>query len=231
MSELRNKDNILYRPELGYDKNYDTTGTYVTENIEQDSTPSQQSTTIEELINSIERLESAAGILPQDMQEIIKKPLSAIKHVIGDVDGDGNKPDGPSYKIQYKPKHPEDVRPDDDFPDNIFTTDADPFNVIVGESNKIKVIQKTYEYDLVSIITDYIDKLEQSVSKYTKTVMSTFKGLDASNYNKVTSNYNLSCSEVDIDYKHLSDIIVRSQVAKKLKIRMYNKHFGIDKTI
>lgn len=232
MSEELDKQDILYRPELEYEKNYDTSGRY-SEETEYTESEEQTESLIEELLNNVEDINKIIGMLPPDIQEIVKKPLAVIEHVIGDIEHDPERLPEVEETITVENNPIPGTMPDpDDYPSSPFIEDDDdPIAITITKNNKAEVIKSEYEYDLVSIISDYLNKLDVLMNKYLRNILTHFKGIDAVSFQKILSKYSGSAANTDKDYKHLSDLVVRSQISRSMKQRMYNKMFSVDRTI
>lgn len=223
----KNKHDIMYRPELDYDKSYDTIGFIdeYEENTEDISSPA----VIDELKDKINGVNALIQLLPSDIQEIAKKPLEALQHVIGDIDTDPEKLPSIEEIITYNPIK-ENVL-DDSIPNSPFRDEEDPINIEISTNNKTDIIKKEYEYDLVSIIDDYIDKLDKALNDYLQNMLTLITGESTDLFSKLLNKYNINTSTISTNYKHLSDLIIRSQISRNMKAKMYNKLFNIDKTI
>lgn len=222
------KENILYRPTIDYDKSYDTV------NIFRESNESEKEASsyniLDNLNNKIENIDSIINLLPEDLADIAKKPFEAIKHVIGDISDNPEKiPSEEEISVSVVTEEKEEIK--DFYPDSPFRKDSEPIRIEVSTNDKIDVIKKEYEYDLVSIIEDYINNLDMIMDKYMKNIMSLMSGINSSLYVKVLTKYELNTGKVSTNNKHLSDIIIRSQISRTMRSKMYNKLFNIDKTI
>nr|DAV25233.1 MAG TPA: hypothetical protein [Caudoviricetes sp.] len=220
------KNNILYRPDLDYDKKYDTEG-YQEEVLETEDYDKEP--VIESLKKDIDNIKKVLPLLPGDLIEMAKKPLIVIESVIGDLDVE-NKPvsNEESVVIITGKKEDED---EDIYPDTFFRDDEDPFVIISDRKDKVTIIKETYDYDLASVIADYIDKLNKVMNDYLNSLLTVTKSIDKSQYSKVVAPYTGSTSNVSKDYKHLSDLIIRSQLTRQMKSRLYNKRFNLDNSI
>lgn len=227
--ERLEKENILYRPVIDYDKSYDTVGAFSRTESE-DKKEETSYNTLENLKDKIDNIDSAMSLLPDDLADIAKKPFEAIKHVIGDISDDPKKiPLREETIIINSSKEPEEI--EDIYPESPFRKDETPIRIEITRNDKIEVIKKEYEYDLVSIIDDYINSLDIVMDKYMKNILSLMTGIEPGLYPKIMSKYELNTSKVSTNNKHLSDIIIRSQISRSMRSRMYNKLFNIDKTI
>lgn len=221
------KNDILYRPDLNYDKKYDTEGY-------QEETPEleeyDKESVIESLKENIDNIKAVLPLLPGDLIDMAKKPLTVIESVIGDLGDIEDKPvrNEESIVVIIGKKDDEE---EDKYPDTFFRDDEDPFIIINNRKDKVTVIKETYDYDLASVIADYIDKLNKAMNDYINSLLSVTKAIEKSQYSKVINPYTGNTSAVTKDYKHLSDLIIRSQLTRQMKTRLYNKRFNLDNSI
>lgn len=228
--ELKKRENnILYKPDLDYDKEYDTTGR--TSEITQTNKETDKTSIIEELAKDINNIKQVLPLLPEDMRNAASNPLVVIDSVVGDLDDIDKKPISSDETLIIIDDKKEDSELDDVLPDTFFRDDDDPFVIISERKDKITVIKETYDYDLTSIIADYIHNLNEVLTNYFNNIMLAFMPLDKDLYSKVLTPYKVKSTDISKDYRHLSDLIVRSQLTRDMKIRMYNKMFNLDKTI
>lgn len=227
--EIPDKLNILYQPDLDYDKHYDSEGdiddvdeSEDIENSEDEASESLQSDIVDEI-------KTISTLLPEDMKDIINSPLAIIETLYDEIKDITDKP-----IIKEEFITTEEVTSNDnksDIPEVFFRDDDDPFIITVKNKDKLTTIKEIYDYDLACIITDYTNKLKDSLNNYISSVLMSFKNLDVSMYSKILDTYNLSTDKVSDDYKHLSDLIIRSQITRQMNMRLYNRLFSIDKTI
>lgn len=223
------KEDILYRPDLDYDREYDTVNSF-----EDDSKAESIEigpNKLEELKNKINGIVALNQLLPSELKDTANKPFEAIQHVIGDIDINPEKLPTIEEIIIYNPINPETVEPDDSYPESPFREEEDPITIEITPNDTIDIIKKEYEYDLVSIIDDYIEKLDKVMNNYLQNILTLMTDKDAGLYHRLLNNYNISSAKISTDNKHLSDLITRSQIARSMKMKMYNKLFNIDKTI
>ena len=224
--EKLNKHDILHKPDLDYEKNYDTVNTYK-ENEETES--SSESSVIDELIDSINGIHQLFPLFPSNMQEIINMPLSIIEQMIGEFD-EPKKTITVEEALNIVPIVVED-KEEQEFPTGPFREDPEPFEIIVSNNNKTDVIEDQYNYDMISIINDYLNKLNDVTMKYVNSLAPSLKTVSNDMFLKILNDYTGSTENVSANYKHLSDLIIKSQVGRNLKTQFYSKMFNVDKTI
>lgn len=242
---MNNKDDILYSPNLDYDKNYDTSGSYIDDDPLDDefSTSDDSKELLNNILKNIENIKQASNLFPSEIKELINTPLNAIEYVIGDIEKDPEPVIETIRTVTIKENEPTNSNEPtigNDHSDGqtvskptylLVEDNTDPVRITVNRTDKVALIKQQYEYDLVSIIDDYINKLNIETNKYAITTLSLMSGLDYSAYSKIQSKYVANSDDVSKDNKHLSDLIVRSQISKSMKARLYKKMFSIDKTI
>lgn len=228
-NERLKKENILYRPEIDYDKSYDTISNFNDDDYDLEDIKIE-SNRLNDLKDKINGIAALTQLLPNDLKDAVKKPFEAIQYVVGDINIDPEKLPTIEEIITYNPPK-ETVDTSDEYPDSPFRDEEDSITVKISTNDIVEIIKKDYEYDLVSIIDDYIDKLDKLMNNYLQSVLTLIVDENAELYLKLLNNYNISTSKIGIDHKHLSDLVIRSQIARTMKTRMYNKLFNIDKTI
>lgn len=222
--EIPDKLDILYNPDIDYDRQYDSEG-YVEEVEDIESIEEDES----EESNIVEDINTILTLLPEEMKDIINKPLAIIETLYDDYKDITDKPITKEEIIVSEGVSNNEDKPE--IPDDFFRDDDDPFKITVENKDKLSIIKDTYDYDFACVIKDYTNKLKDALNNYINNVLITFKNIDVSNYSKVLSAYNLSTDNVSDNYKHLSDLIIRSQITRQMNMRLYNKLFSIDKTI
>lgn len=272
--EIPDKLNILYNPDLDYDKQYDSDG-YIEDTDKIDDNDEQKDDGSSKH-NIIDEINTIITLLPDDMKNIIDNPLSIIETLYDEIKDITNKPinkdevvihtdmkdnnnqnnqdkidnqnkqdtidkidnqdiinsqDKSDKQDTLENQDKTDKQDTSDIPDDFFRNDDDPFIIKVKNKDKLTIIKDTYKYDLACVINDYNNKLKNALNNYINNVLISFKNLDVSMYSKVLDTYKLSTDRVSDDYKHLSDLIIRSQTTRQMNMRLYNKIFSIDKTI
>lgn len=223
----KNNEDIFYNPKIEYDKNYETKGK-ISRQKDSNIEPTNDINDIIDLNNSINRYYSLINLLPEDLREVAKNPVNIIKEIIGEIPPDIKPIPKKEEEIIIKPQNiPNDIPdyPTDPFDDNNYVT------IEVKNNNDKIVIQNQYYIDLVNIVKDYIDKLNESINKYIDAFFLSFKDIGIDNYLNIIAPYSVSSSKVKLNFKHLSDTIIRSQLSRQMKQRLYLKLYDIDKTI
>lgn len=228
---MQDKDNILYYPELDYDKNYDSIGPLNEENIIEDE-EGESKPVIDQLKDKVDAISKLDIFVPNDMKNIIKAPLNVIQIILPTLDNIDELPVRDKQTITVKkddttiPEVPPTIG-DNSF----FRNEDDPYEIIQVNKDKVTVIKDKYQYDLVSVISDYTTKINDISNNYLQSIAPLLSHLTAESRPKVLESYKVYTKDINKDYKHLSDMIVRSQLTRKMKAKMYEKMFNIDRTI
>lgn len=290
IKKIPDKLDILYNPDLSYDKQYDSEGHIeYTNKIEEDSyyedinIENNEDDSLSSYDDLVKEIDTILNLLPEDMKDVINNPLSIIESLYDEIknviykpivkdeiitntnttndnnnndnnnDNNGKGQDKNNQNNETNNKHDQtqnnDINKDNtnnniensqdniedqfilDGPDNFFRDDEDQFIIKTSNKDKLVIIKETYKYDLACIINDYNNKIKNLLNNYINNVLILFKNLDVSIYSKILNTYDLSTDKVSTNYKHLSDLIIRSQTTRQMNMRLYNKIFSIDKTI
>nr|DAU23763.1 MAG TPA: hypothetical protein [Caudoviricetes sp.] len=229
--------NLLYKPNLTYEKNYYTEGDLYDD---PENTVENEDSSSNNVINKIDKLEdlknniaSKLPLLPNSIQQIVKPSIDKIIEVVDDIinnkDEYNDSDDEPT--IDVIPVYPSDndnkENDLDDIPNDPFKSESN--NTISIPSIDIdidKVIEQQYTNDLVDIIEDYLNKQNTAMQNYINslfTYAAYSENTNIKNYtSKTVSNKNLT---------HVTDYITKSKIGLKQQIRLYNKLFTLDETI
>lgn len=232
---MLSKKDLLYRPNLEYDKNYYTEGKIEkdrNEHIEVSQVTNTKEDTIKLIINDID---NKFNFIPEDIINTYFPPFFGMKDEFDRIDKEYNtsedkeetskpetsKPDNPGWEIVDPDKGEEDFPSLFDRADDVYIDITDPF------SDPAKVIKESYYIDFVDIYEDYLNKVSVSLSNY---VMTTYSSLMTQGLNDDIINY----ASKDIKNKkllHLSDYITKSSISIDQMMRLHTKLFQIDEII
>ena len=226
MSTL-NKNNIFYIPKIEYDKSYETEGS-IKKSISNTNSNTNTNTIID-LNNKINSCIVSLYLIPDDLKELVLKPLQVIQKVVGDMPDDVTtiKP----YEEEVVVNNNAVISNPNVYPEEVFDNDDDIFSITITNNDKVEVIKKQYNFDLSSVIEDYVNQLNEAVKTYTTSLLLSFKDLNTELFDVVLKTYEVNTGDISRDYKHLSDAIIRSQIARGMKQKLYLKLYDIDKTI
>lgn len=223
----KNKNNIFYKPELDYEKSYETEGRINSSIIGENNQVSEN--IIDEFNNTINKINNILNLFPDDLKETASNPLKIIQVIIGEIPKNIEDINDIEEVININPninKIKEDV-----YPENPFDDDDEFITITVTNNDKVDIIKNKYYYDLASVIDDYINKLNDSVNTCISNILISFKNIDISFFDTLMTPYKIPTEKISKDYKHLSDSILRSQINRNMKQRLYAKLYDIDKTI
>lgn len=230
---------LLYRPELGYKKDYYTEGTLYDETKDQlDSDDEGHSLGKEELIDQLlNEIDSQIKFLPDQILNVYFPPYLGMKYEYenlkneykdpdpGDTDEDGEDPDPtpPGFDIE-DPDAPTDDLPDDLFDrvDDVYIDVEDPI------SDPAQIIKDSYYVNFLDIYEDYLYKIKVAVTNYIFTTIQTVsQGLK-----DTSEEVNYSTTELNnTNLSHLSDYIIKSDIIVDQTMRLHKKLFDVDETI
>lgn len=223
---------ILYRPELEYEKSYYTEGhieSDINSNpLEGDSKPNRK----KELSDLINKIKNNFELLPPQFIDVFLPPFIGTAAVISEIPDIYKDPEAEEKKEKTIIDIP--IIPDGDLEDDGL---YDPF----GKTNDIYVniepepinveeqLRKQYSEDLMEIVKDYFIKLNNAMEKYIYNSILSF-GEISNKKDKMLSN--VSTKNVkDSKLHHLSDFITKSEIMLKQKLMISKKLYDIDETI
>ena len=230
----KNKNNILYRPDLDYDKNYDTE--YTTE-IETIDIPEEKESELDQIKKHIINIKALLPIVPIGLRDMANNQIKVIESILPEVNPVEKKPESITERIEIvipdpgpepEPENPEDDLP---YPDPYIEPDPDPFIIHTETKDKITLIEEDYNYNIVSIILDYIDNLNKIINDYLNQMIVSLRPIPNNLYDKAINSYGGHTNNVSTDLKHLSDLVIRSERNRDMKMRLYNKRYSLDNTI
>lgn len=231
-----NKKNLFYRPDINYDKNYDTE--YI-EETEELSLPLETESKIDSIKQHIIEIQRVLPMLPVELANMAINSLKPIESMLEDIENidSSSTPNEdivfiiPESKPTPDPESDDPNKPSPIPPTSFFRPDPDPFIVPTGTRDPIVRIKEEYNYDLISIIEDYVDKITGALNNYFNKMLVILKPLDKEVYSKAIDVYTGNTADVSKNFKHLSDLVIRSQLARDMRIRMYNKKYTLDNSI
>lgn len=230
--------NILYRPDLSYEKKYYTEG-YIfkdKENSSSNGEPNSQinSDKVDQIKDIIEDIKTKLPFLPHEILDVFLPPFIVVDDVFNDLlDDDDVDISDPSIKDpEIDDNHGKDNDKDNNFvtgeiPDNPFGTEDNTFiDVPVVFIPKDKEIDKNYIDDLTDIFKDYLIEYNYTLDKYINNHMLAFSKSRFTEFKYIPTN-----SLIDTNLSHVSDFITKSNILMQQKLMLYKKQFNIDETI
>ena len=117
-------------------------------------------------------------------------------------------------------------------PTDIFSDqDAMPVDVQINMTSKPDLIDQEYKYDMTCIFTDYLNNVQNVISKYYTSLLGLCAELNVPSFLSLYNNYNGSSSHISDAMKPMSDLVIRNQIILDQKVRMFKKIFDIDSMI
>ena len=233
-------EDMLYKPNLTYSKNYYTEGNLYDNSSNFDD--SSNSIT-NKPVNKIDRLEELRNeilnklpMMPEDIVDAFLPPFYIINGIVQDLQN--NKDNLPTLPDKEEPEVIVIPGPDDDsddesilgeVPDNPFDIEKEDgfINIKIEEVPKDIELEVEYISDLTDIIKDYLEKYNAVYDTYINGALSFYslsnhKDIKNIETKDLTKNTNLS---------HISDFVTKSNISVKQKVRLANKMFDLDETI
>lgn len=231
-------EDILYKPNLTYDKNYYTEGDLYEPSIDKDNNIESSTNKPLDKVDKLEELKNEIlgklPMMPEDLMDSFLPPFYIINGIIDDLINDKDNlpklPDKEDNTVVVPPKNDEEEDNNlDDIPDNPFDIeDEDGFIDI-----KIEDVPKDLELD-VEYIKDITDIFEDYLSNY-NAVMDKYINSSVSYYNlsknKDVKNIETKDLKKNMNISHVSDFVTKSNISVKQKARLSSKLFDIDETI
>lgn len=226
---------LLYKPNLTYDKDYYTEGNIYTDSEDISNNDSSSSNNLTSKVEVLEELKnellSKLPLVPESVKDIIKPSIDLIGDIVDDlVDKKDDFEDDKDDDIEIMPVYPSDndsEKVPTEVPDNPFKSEST--NTITLPDTTIDIeeeIEKKYAEDLTDILSDYIKKQNNAIQNYINSLLTYAAYAETTNMNRYTSktikNKNLT---------HITDYITKSKISIRQQIKLYNKLFTIDETI
>jgi hypothetical protein len=232
---------LFKKPDLTYIKDYSTDG-QVSNEVQDESSliddSQEYDNQIKDLLDSLESLKSVLPMIPQEIADAILVPVSGVKYIVGTINpNDFDDSDNDlSIIISDKEKDPIDVIPSDIEDEEDLDLDLFPniktIEIISPNVSKLDRIRSEYSKSIISIVKDYVAKIEKSVGNYIINSLSTTGEVDKKVLSALNNPYKGKADDIkNKNFKHLSDLLIRSQIVRDQKVRLYRKLFDIDQTI
>ena len=236
-------EDMLYKPNLTYSKNYYTEGNLYDNSSNFDD--SSNSIT-NKPVNKIDRLEELRNeilnklpMMPEDVVDAFLPPFYIINGIVQDLQNNKDDlptlPDKEESEVIVIPGSDDDSDDNDDesilgeVPDNPFDIEKEDgfINIKIEEVPKDIELEVEYISDLTDIIKDYLEKYNAVYDTYINGALSFYslsnhKDIKNIETKDLTKNTNLS---------HISDFVTKSNISVKQKVRLANKMFDLDETI
>lgn len=239
---------LLYRPNLTYEKNYYTEGQeYKNTQGNKDDSSFDRDLSKEDIINNLmNNINEKIPMIPNDIVNSYIPPYYVMgdeyKNLIdsGNNNGpiskdetDNNKDDDnkkPDKDKDNNNNHDNetDNNKDDDYPDDPFSKGEDVYVDFKDPlSDYIKVISERYYINFLDIYVDYLNKLSETLDKYIYGVLDTMIRNPLKDNPHIYDTKHIKNSDV----WHLTDFLTKSDVYVQQKVRLHKKFFDIDESI
>lgn len=229
---------LLYKPNLTYEKSYYTEGNLY--DIDNETSNDNLYSSNEVLLNKIDSLEEIKGnvlsklpLIPESIRDVIKPSIDLIGDLVDDLvnskDDLEDKDDSTTEVIPVYPSK-DDKNSDKDIdtvPDNPFASESNKTVIIPDKTIDIsEEVERQYKEDLVDIIGDYLKKQNSALQNYINALLTY---AHYANHNTIKNYTSKTISNKNLT--HLTDYITKSKIGLKQQIRLYNKLFTLDETI
>lgn len=230
------KDIIFNKPNLSYDKNYDTNGKYIGQFKPDDNLDEEnilpEANKEDDIKDKLEDIKDKLPAIPNDILDVVIPPFIVIDKVVEDIlDKLKDLPDIPDTE---DPDVDEVIKPDidvdfdeDDIPEDPFEKGPDIYvDIKVDEVQKDIILDKTYYDDLLDVFRDYLYNFDQTLLKY---IINTVTTVNMSDHQKL--NIIKTKDLKDKELSHLSDYLVKSKIILRQKLNLCKKMFDTNETI
>ena len=243
---MANDNNIFYKPELKPDLRYDTAGELqyyaepdiTPENNAGEEPPDERAEKVERTVSYAQGLLDMTEIMPGSVSDILQETLKPVVESF-----DGIIPED----VFYDPLEPE---PEEKPPDAVteFVTDLTPdeaamladiaeddvsINLEVTSHQPLwKLKASAYNSDLYDIREYFVDKQGVIMQAFTQEMILLKNEASLPKMDNLLEPYDgNSVTGVNSNMAHLHDEIVRSQIVRDQKARLFKKTHGTDETL
>ncbi|WP_312339197.1 hypothetical protein [Anaerospora hongkongensis] len=247
---MDNKESLFYKPDLQPERDYHSDalipeqGTTTVVVTPEETTPAKDRLT--QLIEDLEEIKEVAQFLPGDLPAIIEGPINPIIEQIKIIfpEGEPEPSDVPITEV-YNPEVEEslpDLPPvlelideyeylDPELPELLPNSTAIKIEIITPKS-LVEIAENTYKQDLIDLKEDYTKKLQTVMQRYLQDMIMIMSETGLSDIAELTRPYDGTAVIIrNPNLKHLGDYIVRSQVVREQKTRLFKKTHNIDQTM
>lgn len=246
---MDDKENLFYKPDLQPDRDYRSDGTILSQPFVEIEIPTETPVPdkITQLIEDILEIKEIAQFLPGNLPTLIDGPLKPlldelnIKYPNGKSDGlldidliETYDPgvEEPIAEIPYVLEAIEDYTYADAALPSILPQSTDIKIKVTAPKSLAAVASDTYNHDSVDLKNDYVKKLQTVMQKYLQEMIMIMSETGLSDIEELTKEYDGAAVTIsNANLKHLGDYIVRSQIAREQKTRLFRKTHNIDQTM
>lgn len=233
-------EDMLYKPNLTYSKNYYTEGNLydASSNFDDSSSsitnkPADKIDRLEELRNEIL---NKLPMMPEDIVDAFLPPFYIINGIVQDLQNNKDNlptlPDKEESEVVVIPGSDDDSDNESNLgkvPDNPFDIEKEDgfINIKIEEVPKDIELEVEYISDLTDIIKDYLEKYNAVYDNYINGALSFYS---LSNHKDIK---NIETKDLikNTNLSHVSDFVTKSNILVEQKVRLANKMFDLDETI
>jgi hypothetical protein len=238
---------ILYRPNLDYEKNYYTEGSFQSNTeteTNQSTTSTITSTTgLDKINEKLQRIETLLPSLPNDIANALTPVIKGAKYIYNQINPENYNDDyvNSTSSVVITPSDDStttstssstiDENEDDDGPDGIFSDLIPLIDVKVNKKNPVDAINIEYDNTIASILEDYLNNLQIRLNKYYTKINVSANEAGVTNLKSVVSTYEVKTTDLkNKNLYHVADLVVKTQIARDQKTRLFKKLFSLTET-
>lgn len=245
---MADKENLFYKPDLGPERDYHSDAIIsekVPPGVEQLPTETTPSDRVMQLIEDLEEIKEIVQFLPGDLPTIIEGSINPLIEQLKVMFPEGEATlDIPLTDI-YDPEI-EDQLPDlppileaiegyeylDVTLPELLPSSTDIKIEIIMPRSLVQISENTYKQDMIDLKEDYIKKLQTVTQRYLQDMIMIMAETGLSDIAELTKHYDGTVVTIqNSNLKHLGDYVVRSQVAREQKTRLFKKSHNVDQTM
>ena len=234
-------EDMLYKPNLTYSKNYYTEGNLYDNSSNFDDSSSSITNKPADKIDRLEELRNEIlnklPMMPEDIVDAFLPPFYIINGIVQDLQNNKDNlptlPDKEESEVIVIPGSDDDDSDDEsilgEVPDNPFDIEKEDgfINIKIEEVPKDIELEVEYISDLTDIIKDYLEKYNAVYDNYINGALSFYS---LSNHKDIK---NIETKDLikNTNLSHVSDFVTKSNILVEQKVRLANKMFDLDETI
>ena len=237
-------EDMLYKPNLTYSKNYYTEGNLYDNSSNFDDSSSSITNKPADKIDRLEELRNEIlnklPMMPEDIVDAFLPPFYIINGIVQDLQNNKDNlptlPDKEESEVVVIPGSDDDSDNESDNESNLGKVPDNPFdiekedgfiNIKIEEVPKDIELEVEYISDLTDIIKDYLEKYNAVYDNYINGALSFYS---LSNHKDIK---NIETKDLikNTNLSHVSDFVTKSNILVEQKVRLANKMFDLDETI
>lgn len=229
---------LLYRPDLSYDKSYYTDGNLYNSNIDENLNDREPIdglyNKLENIDNLLEEIKSKLPVIPDNLLDVFLPSFGVVHDVLKDyIDNPASIPEipiEPEPEIIIKPDIELGIIPDPEGalpPSDPFGIEEDiTINIELEDIPTAILIERKYVVDLTDILYDYLIKYNNTLDKYIAEIMTSLSVSDYGSLDMIATK-----DLKDRNLSHLTDYLTKSKIGLRQQLNLYFKMFDMDETI